>query len=97
MTDRETAYLVWMRLFHGRLWHLPASSFTGSANQPATFTECGEEAQSAEILLGAPPLRGWVCERCVRILAERADLAARCWRQDPRRQPGDHLLTPQEA
>lgn len=84
--------LVWVRLVDGRLWHVE--------EHVGLWTGCGrlirrtENDQLPETLADAPPANGWVCDRCVRRLAEQAAAARQAWLQDPRRRPGDELPVP---
>ena len=83
--------LVWVRLFDGRLWHI--EEHTG------LWTACGRRIDTdpdrmTETLPGGPPGNGWVCDRCVRRLADQAHAARQAWLHDPRRRPGDSLPAP---
>ncbi len=83
--------LTWVRLVDGRLWHV--------ATDVPIATRCGREAVPVGATLmpeqaPSPPANGWVCERCVRALAEQAAAARQAWLQDPRRRPGDQLPAP---
>ncbi len=90
-----TAHLTWVRLHHGRLWHVQTPS------RPAT--ECGEDAPYIEgkepEITSSPPINGWVCERCARVLADAAAEAIAAWRRDPRHrnEPTLPTLTGEEA
>jgi hypothetical protein len=91
-TPNDRPLLTWVRLVDGRLWHV--------ADQPAPEeTACGRRAggdgdRFPELLDDAPPTNGWVCDRCVRAIAEQAAAARQAWLQDPRRRPGDQLPGP---
>lgn len=79
--------LVWARLFDGRLWHI-------IENPDATWCGKSLEASNArrpELVGGAPPGNGWVCDRCVRLVHQVAADALAVWRGDPRRRAGDRL------
>lgn len=83
--------LVWVRLFDGRLWHVE--------EHVGVWTACGRRVDTdpgrlSETTPDGPPANGWVCDRCVRRLAEQAAAARQAWLQDPRRRPGDLLPGP---
>lgn len=81
--------LVWVRLFDGRLWHVEehVGLWTGCGRRIRT----GDGGQLPETLGDTPPAGGWICDRCVRRLAEQAAAARQAWLLDPRRRPGDEL------
>lgn len=72
---------TWIRLYHGRLWHLYES--------PVEQTiRCGEGVHlglAHEIADGLPPTNAQVCERCVKELREEVGLAMAALERDPRR------------
>lgn len=75
----------------GRLWHVE--------EHVGLWTGCGRrishsDGQLPETLADAPPANGWICDRCVRRLAEQAAAARQAWLLDPRRRPSDELPAP---
>ena len=82
--------ITWARLFDGRLWHALYSSDQAWCGK---ITDA-PPSRPSELIEGAPPSNGWVCDRCVRTLQELATSARLAWLQDPRRRPGDQLPGP---
>lgn len=91
-TPNDRPLLTWVRLHDGRLWHLDTGLFTTECSR--SIDPGDPDYRTPEYLNDAPPTNGWVCDRCVRAIAEQAAAARQSWLQDPRRRPGDQLPDP---
>ncbi len=96
-SQNDRPLITWVRLVDGRLWHLGEVSDDSFPD----WTLCDRRVHLTdapdllpELADNAPPTNGWVCDRCVRRLAEQAAAARQAWLQDPRRRPGDQLPAP---